>query len=175
MSPLGRGRHRQQPLGPDLLLVSTIMFLRSEIVYPDNFWLLPTPWRTAPATWILLTSLLISLLTNGTDLIGFSIVPLVRCNVLDATMTMLTVVPLHKAIHPTSNGIQVAKSTAWTGLPQGQVEVPQMELKNADRPGWAQMTTGLPMDMRPDPQPPQDFWSALTAWITLVIFHRSKQ
>jgi hypothetical protein len=36
-----------------------------------------------------------------------------------------------------------------------------MELKNADRPGWAQMTTGLPMDRRPDPQLPQDFWSAL--------------
>ncbi|MFN9547062.1 MAG: hypothetical protein ACK6AD_08340, partial [Cyanobacteriota bacterium] len=47
------------------------------------------------------------------------------------------------------------------GLPQGQVEVPQMELKNADRPGWAQMTTGLPMNRRPDPQLPQDFWSAL--------------
>jgi hypothetical protein len=26
------------------------------------------------------------------------------------------------------------------GLPQRQGEVPQMELKNADRPGWAQMT-----------------------------------
>jgi hypothetical protein len=36
-----------------------------------------------------------------------------------------------------------------------------MELKNADRPGWAQMTTGLPMNRRPDPQLPQDFWSAL--------------
>ena len=36
-----------------------------------------------------------------------------------------------------------------------------MELKNADRPGWAQMTTGLPMDRRPDPRLPQDFWSAL--------------
>ena len=48
-----------------------------------------------------------------------------------------------------------------SGLPQGQVEVSQMELKNADRPGSAQMTTGLPMDRRPDPQLPQDFWSAL--------------
>jgi len=47
------------------------------------------------------------------------------------------------------------------GLPQRQVDVPQMELKNADRPGWAQMTTGPPMDRRPDPQLPQDFWSAL--------------
>ena len=36
-----------------------------------------------------------------------------------------------------------------------------MELKKANRPGWAQMTTGLPMDRRPDPQLPQDFWSAL--------------
>jgi len=37
-----------------------------------------------------------------------------------------------------------------------------MELKNADdRPGWAQMTTGLPMDRRPDPRLLQDFWSAL--------------
>ncbi|MFN9547346.1 MAG: SGNH/GDSL hydrolase family protein [Cyanobacteriota bacterium] len=54
-----------------------------------------------------------------------------------------------------------SSSPAGAGLPQGQVEVPQMELKNADRPGWAQMTTGLPMNRRPDPQPPQDFWSAL--------------
>jgi hypothetical protein len=51
----------------------------------------------------------------------------------------------------------------WTGLPQGQGELPQMELKNPDRPGWAQMTTGLPMDRRPDPQLPQDFGSALEA------------
>jgi hypothetical protein len=44
-----------------------------------------------------------------------------------------------------------------------------MELKNADRPGWAQMTTGLPMDRRPDPQLPQDFWSALLDRVNGVI------
>jgi hypothetical protein len=31
----------------------------------------------------------------------------------------------------------VAPLAERAGLPQGQVEVPQMELKNADRPGWA--------------------------------------
>jgi len=57
------------------------------------------------------------------------------------------------------------------GLPQGQVEVPQMELKNVDRPGWTQMTTGLPMNRRPDPQLPQAFWSALSpqpSWVATM-------
>ncbi|MFN9546401.1 MAG: hypothetical protein ACK6AD_04930, partial [Cyanobacteriota bacterium] len=45
-------------------------------------------------------------------------------------------------------GVVVSDRYAATnpGLPRRQGEVPQMELKNADRPGWAQMTTGLPMD-----------------------------
>jgi hypothetical protein len=33
-----------------------------------------------------------------------------------------------------------ARVARFAGLPQRQVEVPQMELKNADHPGWVQMT-----------------------------------
>jgi len=104
MSPL-EGGVIGQPLGPELLLVCTIMFLGPWMVDLVDFWLFPATWRSGPATWILLTSLFIGLLPNGADLIGFSKVSLIGRNVLYATMTMLTIVPIHKAIHPTTHGI----------------------------------------------------------------------
>jgi hypothetical protein len=51
-----------------------------------------------------LTSLFIGLLPNGADLLGLSKVPLVRRDEFNATVAMLTVVPLFKAIHPTTHG-----------------------------------------------------------------------
>ena len=55
----------------------------------------------------------IRLLTDGADRISFPKVPLVGRHVLDATVAMLAVVPLHKAFNPTAHGIQVAKPTQW--------------------------------------------------------------
>jgi hypothetical protein len=51
------------------------------------------------------------LLPNGAKPIGLSKVSLVGCDVFHATVAMLTVVPLHQAIHPTTHGIEIAKST----------------------------------------------------------------
>ena len=104
MSPL-EGGVIGQPLGPELLLVCRIMFLGPGMVDLDDSWLFPATWRSAPATWILLTSRFIGLLPNGADLIGLSKVPLVGRDVFNATVAMLTVVPLHKAIHPSTHGI----------------------------------------------------------------------
>ena len=67
-------------------------------------------------TWILHESLAIGLLPNGADSIGFSKVPLVWGHILNATMAMLAVVPLHKAFNPAAHAIQVAKPSYWVAL-----------------------------------------------------------
>ena len=59
--------------------------------------------------WIFLVSLVVDMLPNGADLVGFSKVLLVRCYVLNTAVARLPIVPLHKASSPTPHGIQAAK------------------------------------------------------------------
>jgi hypothetical protein len=63
-----------------------------------------------------LISLVVGLLPNGADLIGFSKVPLVGCYVFDTAVAMLAVVPLHKASNPAPHGIQAAKAAQGVAL-----------------------------------------------------------
>jgi hypothetical protein len=55
-------------------------------------------------------------LPDGADSIGFSKVSLVWGHILNAAMTMLAVVPLHKAFNPEAHGIQVAKPSHRVAL-----------------------------------------------------------
>ena len=63
-----------------------------------------------------MVSLVVGLLPNGADLIGFSKVPLVECYVFDTGVAMLAVVPLHKASSPEPHGIQAAKAAQGVAL-----------------------------------------------------------
>jgi hypothetical protein len=65
---------------------------------------------------MLLTSLLISTLTGRTDRISFAIMTLVRRDVLDSAVAVLSVVPVHKAIDPGSHEKQIPEATHWIAL-----------------------------------------------------------
>ena len=76
----------------------------------DHLGLLPAAWWPAPALRMPAVSLLVGLLTDGADRIGLAVVTLIGRYVLDATVAMLAVVPLHKAINPDSYRDQIPEA-----------------------------------------------------------------
>jgi len=65
---------------------------------------------------MLLTSLFIGLLPDRADRIRLTVVTLVRRPVLDATVAVLSVIPLYKAIHPGSHCEKIPKAPVWIAL-----------------------------------------------------------
>jgi hypothetical protein len=65
---------------------------------------------------MLLTRLLIGLLPDLADRISFSIVTLVWRHILDAAVTMFSIIPLDKAINPGSHGEKIPETTHWIAL-----------------------------------------------------------
>ena len=86
------------------------------MILPHDLWLRPIPCWSGPAAWMLLTSLLISLLTDRADRVSFSVVSLVRRHVLDAAVAVLSVVPLDKAIDPDSHREKIPETTCRIAL-----------------------------------------------------------
>ncbi len=62
--------------------------------------LFPVARALGPALGIKQNSLLIGLLSDCTDRIRLAVMTLIWCHVFDATVAMLSVVPLRKAFHP---------------------------------------------------------------------------
>jgi len=70
------------------------------MVDAHNLWLAPVTDVRTPALRMLLLSFLVGLPPDGTDPIGLAVVPLIGNHILDAAVTVLSVVPVDKAIHP---------------------------------------------------------------------------
>ena len=67
------------------------------MIHLHDLWLRPIAWWSGPTAWMLLTSLLIGLLTDGADRISLTVVTLVRRHILDAAVAVPVVVPIHNA------------------------------------------------------------------------------
>jgi hypothetical protein len=65
---------------------------------------------------MLLTSLLIGLLTDGADRISLTVVTLVWRHILDAAVTVLSVIPLYKAIDPGPHREKIPEAPVWIAL-----------------------------------------------------------
>ena len=63
-----------------------------------------------------LAGLFIGLLPDRADRISFTVVALIGRHVLDAAVAMLSVVPLHKAIHPASYCEKIPEAPVWIAL-----------------------------------------------------------
>ena len=81
-----------------------------------DLWLRPIPRWPGPAAWMLLTCLLIGLLPDPADRIGFAIVALIRRDVLDAAVAVLGVVTVNKAIDPGSHREKIPETARWVAL-----------------------------------------------------------
>ena len=86
------------------------------MIHPYDLWLRPIARWSGPAARMLCTRLLISLLTDRADRVSFSVVTLVRRDVLDAAVAVLSVVPLDKAIDPGSYREKIPETTHWIAL-----------------------------------------------------------
>jgi len=69
----------------------------------NRFGLRPVPWMTAPSLWILLSCFFIGLLTAEAYFFRLAIVPLIGRHILDATVSVIVVVPVDKPVNPGSD------------------------------------------------------------------------
>ena len=74
-----------------------------------DFRLFPVTRALGPALGIKQNSLLVGLLSDCTDRIRLAVMPLIWRHVFDATVAMLIVVPIYKAVHPSAHRKQVSK------------------------------------------------------------------
>ena len=88
------------------------------LIDPHHYWLAPAAGGLAPAVWVGLASLFVDLGAFPADGDGGTAVALVRCDELDAAVTVAVVVPVHKSRYPLARLRLAGERPAWVIGPE---------------------------------------------------------